>query len=74
MSVTGPDGVEWVTCIEVGERVPGLSSDTLRSWIRRRSVRSRRAGRQVWVAWPDVLEHEVTASLAGWRRGRRRRQ
>lgn len=79
MSVVGPDGAEWVRVVEVLERVPGLSGSTLRSWLRARPpatrprVRSRRVGRQVWVAWPDVLEVEAAAELAGWRRGRRAR-
>lgn len=72
----GPDGSEWVRAIEVLERVPGLSGNTLRSWLRARPpatrprVRSIRVGRQVWVAWSDVLEVEAAAHLAGWKRGR----
>ncbi|MDU0348302.1 hypothetical protein [Actinomyces sp. MRS3W] len=67
--VVGPDGTEWVSAVTALDRVPGLSGWTLWSWIRREQVRSRRVGRQVWVAWPDVLEVEAAAHLAGWRRG-----
>lgn len=77
MSVLGPDGTEWVSAAEALERMPGLNPSTLRSWLRARPpaararVRSRRAGRRVWVAWDDVLRAEAAAHLAGWRRGRR---
>jgi hypothetical protein len=71
VSVTGPDGVEWVTAAEVRERMPGLSYRTLQSWRRRKRVRSLRSAGQVWVAWPDVLEREAAAHRTDWRRGRR---
>lgn len=73
------EGVEWVPASVVLERVPGLNGWTLRSWLRPRTadgvpkVRSHRVGRQVWVAWEDVLTVEAAAHLAGWRRGRRAR-
>lgn len=76
MSVTGPDGIEWVTVAECLDRVPGLNGNTVRSWLRARPpaavpvVRSVRVGRCVWVVWQDVLEREVAAHLAGWKRGR----
>ena len=73
MSVAGPDWTEWVTAAEVRGRMPHLSGRTLQSWRRRKRVRSLRAAGRVWVAWPDVLEQEAAAHLAGWRRGRRRR-
>lgn len=75
--VADVEGVEWVPASECLERVPGLNGNTLRSWLRvrppasRARVRSVRVGRQVWVAWPDVLEQEGAATLAGWHRGRR---
>lgn len=67
----GPDGVEWITAAECLERVPGLEYRTLQSWWTRGRVRRQRVGRQVWVAWVDVLEVESAAHLAGWKRGRR---
>lgn len=77
MSATGPDGVEWVTVDEALERMPGLNSHTLRSWLRvrppatRARVSSLRVERRVWVAWDDVMRVEAAAHLAGWSRGRR---
>ena len=71
MSATGPDGVEWVRAAEALERIPGLRYRTLQSWWARGEVRCARVGRQVWVAWEDVLTHEAAAALVGGRRGRR---
>ena len=71
MSALGPDGAEWITTAEALERVPGLRYRTLQSWWARGEVRCQRVGRQVWVAWEDVLTHEAAAHLVGWRRGRR---
>lgn len=71
MSALGPDGAEWVRAAEALERIPGLRYRTLQSWWARGEVRCARVGRQVWVAWEDVLTHEAAAALAGGRRGRR---
>ena len=65
MSATGPDGVEWVRAAEALERIPGLRYRTLQSWWARGEVRRARVGRQVWVAWEDVLTHEAAAALVG---------
>ena len=70
MSVTGPDGVEWVTVAEALERVPGLAYRTLQSWWARGDVRTQRVGRQVWVAWDDVLDRDSIAIRTGYRPGR----
>ena len=71
MTFTDPSGVEWVTPAEALERLaPRLRRPTLDSWVHRGKVRRVRVGRQAWVAWPDVLEHEAAATLAGWKRGR----
>ncbi|SPT53786.1 Uncharacterised protein [Actinomyces bovis] len=70
MILTDAEGTEWVTATQCLELVPGLGYRTLQSWWRRQMVRHRRVGRQVWVAWPDVLEIEAAAHLAGWKRGR----
>ncbi|VEG28033.1 hypothetical protein [Actinomyces howellii] len=67
MSVTGPDGVEWVPVAEALERVPGLEYRTLQSWWARGDVRTQRVGRMVWVAWEDVMAREGVAFLAGRR-------
>ena len=72
--VVGPDGTEWIPAVVALDRVPGLNRATLDSWIHRGRVRHQRVGRQSWVAWPDVLEVEAAANLAGWRRGGFRRQ
>ncbi|WP_136191992.1 hypothetical protein [Actinomyces procaprae] len=73
-SVTGPDGTEWIPAVTALDRVPGLSYRTLQSWWQRGRVRSQRVGRQVWVAWEDVLQVEAAAHLAEWKRGGHRRQ
>ena len=65
------DDVEWIPAAECLERAPGLAYRTLQSWWARGMIRHTKVGRQVWVAWPDVLEQEAASHLAGWKRGPR---
>lgn len=52
-----PDGVEWLTIPDAARRAR-VRESTLYGWRSRGAIRGHRIGRQLYVAWPDVMTAE----------------